>query len=64
MYHFKYNSEWTESYEDYEAHSFELCNKIIDYIENYETYAPLVKQQAFYLTKDFFDAGPLYDKFN
>lgn len=64
MYHFKYNSEWTESFEDYEAHSFELCNKVIDYIENYETYALLVKQQADYLTTNFFTAGTLYDKFN
>ena len=63
MYHFKYNSEWTTSYEDYEAHSFDLCNKIIDYIENYEEYASLVKQQADYLTTKFFNAEKLYDYF-
>lgn len=63
MYHFKYNSEWTITYADYEAHSYDLCNKIIDYIENYDEYASLVKQQSDYLTKEFFNAGTLYDKF-
>jgi len=63
MYHFKYPSVWTESYADYESHSFELCNQIIDYIENYNKYAPIIKKQADYLTTQFFNAENLYDRF-
>jgi hypothetical protein len=64
MYHFKYPSAWTESYADYEAHSYDLCNHIINYMEKYDEYASLVTQQASYLTKDFFTAEKLYDRFN
>jgi hypothetical protein len=63
MYHFKYPSEWTASYADYEVHSYDLCNKIIHYIENYNDIVPYVKQQADYLALEFFNAGDLYDKF-
>ena len=63
MYHFKYDSTWTINYDNYETHSFDLCNKIIDYIENYDEYASLVKQQADYLTTKFFTAEKLYDNF-
>jgi hypothetical protein len=63
MYHFKYPSEWTASYADYEVHSYDLCNKIIHYIENYNDIVPYVKQQADYLALEFFNAGDLYAKF-
>lgn len=63
MYHFKYPSHWTASYAGYEAHSYDLCNKIIHYMENYDDIAPLIKQQADYLTTKFFTAEKLYDNF-
>jgi hypothetical protein len=63
-FHFKYPSEWTEDFKAYEDHSFELCNKIIDYIENYDSMKTYIQQQADYLTKAFFNAEKLYDKFN
>jgi hypothetical protein len=63
MYHFKYPSEWSISYENYETHSYDLCNKIIYYIENYDSIAHYVNTQAEYLTKEFFNAEKLYDRF-
>ncbi len=60
---FKYPSEWTESYQSYEAYRPYLCKAIIEHMDNYETRLPKLKQQALDLTKNFFSAGNLIDQF-
>jgi hypothetical protein len=55
----KYPSSWTESYSSFLAHKQELCDKIIDYMTDYDEYAKLVPQQARSLHHDFFSANEL-----
>jgi hypothetical protein len=56
---FKYPSEWTDSFSDYQIHRKELCNKIIQYMENYQHMVPKVHQLATELTTKFFTAESL-----
>ena len=57
---FKYPSEWTESFESYEAHRPELCKVIMDHMNFYTTRLPWLKKQAKSLTYDFFSADEIY----
>ena len=56
---FKYPSEWTESYSAYEAHRPEVCNKIIQYMNNYEKFLPSLNKQVDTLTEQFFSCNKL-----
>jgi hypothetical protein len=56
---FKYPSEWTESWNHYVANRKEICNKIIQYMENYDKFLPQLQKQAQDLTKLFFSANNL-----
>ena len=56
---FKYPSEWTESFEAYEAHRQELCALIIQTMNFYNQQMPQVKKQAKDLTEQFFSATNL-----
>jgi glycosyltransferase involved in cell wall biosynthesis len=56
---FKYPSVWTIDYDNYTTRKKDVCDKITDYIENYESYLPALKKQTALLTKDFFSAGNL-----
>lgn len=56
---FKYPSEWTESFKTYQAHRSDICHKIIQYMDNYEKFLPMLKKQANVLTERFFSAGQL-----
>lgn len=56
---FKYPSQWTESYEEYDQHRHVLCNKIVQYMNNYEQFKFQVKKQANDLTENFFSATML-----
>ena len=56
---FKYPSEWTESFEAYEAHRPELCGKIIQYMQNYSHMLPSIRKQAIDLKEYFFSANEL-----
>jgi len=56
---FKYPSEWTESFESYQAHRPELCMKIIQYMTNYDQFKPSIRKQAADLTEKFFSANSL-----
>ena len=56
---FKYPSVWTTDYDNYKTRRKELCDKIVDYVENYESYLPALKQQTELLTRDFFSATSL-----
>ena len=56
---FKYPSEWTDSFESYAVHRKEVCNKIIQYMDNYEKFLPTLNKQVNALTDNFFSAGRL-----
>jgi glycosyltransferase involved in cell wall biosynthesis len=60
---FKYPSSWTENFDRYQLHKSQLIEKIIDYMENYSTYVPYIKQQTTELTTKFFCATKLYSQF-
>lgn len=60
---FKYPSGWTESWDHYVANKEEVCNRITDYIEAYDSYLPALKKQTAMLTKDFFSANELLNNF-
>jgi hypothetical protein len=56
---FKYPSEWTESFESYQAHRDTVITKVIDYMENYEKFLPSLNKQVDSLTKNFFSCNKL-----
>jgi hypothetical protein len=56
---FKYPSEWTESYQAYEAHRPEVCNKIIQYMNNYEKFLPSLNKQVDTLKEHYFSCNKL-----
>jgi hypothetical protein len=58
---FKYPSLWTESYEDYDQHRHMICNKIVQYMSNYEQFKFQVNKQAIDLTENFFSANQLLE---
>jgi glycosyltransferase involved in cell wall biosynthesis len=58
---FKYPSIWTADYTNYLSNRHNICNKIIDYMENYGKYTSLMHVQESALTKHFFSAGGLLD---
>jgi hypothetical protein len=57
----KYPSEWTESWDSYVKHRKELCDKIVDYMENYRNYSKYISQQARSLNEHFFSCNALLD---
>jgi glycosyltransferase involved in cell wall biosynthesis len=61
---FKYPSQWTESYDDYVANKSAVCDKIVEYMENYNQYIPLVHKQMEVLRDNYFSAKHLLDRFN
>jgi glycosyltransferase involved in cell wall biosynthesis len=58
---FKYPSEWTESYSAYETHRPEVCNKIIQYMNNYEKFLPSLNKQVYELKENFFSCNKLLE---
>ena len=56
---FKYPSDWSLTWNHYIANRKDICNKIVDYMENYQTYLPALKKQTSLLTNNFFSAGNL-----
>ena len=61
---FKYPSHWTESYDQYIANRKEVCDKIVEYMENYNKYIPLVHKQMESLRDNFFSAKHLLNNIN
>ena len=59
---FKYPSEWTINYNSYKANRKEVCEHIIDYMENYENYLVGLNKCADTLKRDFFSCNPLLEK--
>ena len=58
---FKYPSEWTESYDAYTVHRSELCKKIVQFMDNYDYFLPILRTQASSLSKKFFSGKELYE---
>jgi hypothetical protein len=56
---FKYPPEWTESFESYEAFRPNLCEKIIQYMDNYTHMIPSIHKQTETLHEQFFSATGL-----
>ena len=56
---FKYPSTWTESFDSYKAHKQQVCDAIVNYIENYESFVPAINNQVAKLKDDFFGCGKL-----
>jgi hypothetical protein len=58
---FKYPSEWTESWNSYITNREALCNRIVHYMNNYDTLLPILKDNTQSLTDNFFSATALLD---
>ncbi len=58
---FKYPSEWTLNFDAYQAHRPLLCDKIIQYMNNYEKFLPTLRKQTQDLTDNFFSADKLLE---
>jgi hypothetical protein len=58
---FKYPSKWTESFESYKVFRPNLCEKIIQYMDNYTHMIPSIHKQAEALHEQFFSATRLID---
>ena len=56
---FKYPSDWTIDMNHYEAHRPELCNVIMQHMENYHTRIPMIHKQVKSLHDNFFSATEL-----
>ena len=59
---FKYPSEWTVNYDSYLKHRKEICERIIDYVENYENYQIGLNKCTERLKKEFFSCNSLLEK--
>ncbi len=61
---FKYPSEWTESYEAYDAHRPQVVKTIIEHMEFYKTRLPVLRKQTEALHEQFFSARELVRNIN
>jgi len=61
---FKYPSNWTESYNHYVANRNEVCDRIVEYMDNYTKYIPLVHKQMEVLRDNFFSARNILNNIN
>ena len=55
----RYPTEWTESYNSFLRYKQELCDKIIEFMTNYDEYATVIPQQVQSLTCEYFSAVKL-----
>jgi hypothetical protein len=58
---FKYPSEWTESWNHYVANRPQVCQKIIQYMDNYDKFLPQLRKQTRDLTDQYFSAHGIYN---
>lgn len=61
---FKYPSSWTEDFASYRQHRVLVVDRIIEYMENYESFLPSLNKQVTKLKKDFFSGKALYEAIN
>jgi glycosyltransferase involved in cell wall biosynthesis len=60
--HFKYPSEWTESFEAYSANRHKVVERILEYMENYEKFLPSLNKQVDVLKEQYFSCNNLLEK--
>jgi glycosyltransferase involved in cell wall biosynthesis len=58
---FKYPSQWTENYNEYEKHRPYIAKQIMQYMENYEKFLPSLNKQVELLKKNFFSCNKLLE---
>jgi hypothetical protein len=58
---FKYPEIWTRNWENYEGYRPYICEKIIQYMDNYDKFLPELRKQTQHLTEHYFSAQGLYD---
>ena len=59
---FKYPSEWTDSFESYILHKDKVLGRIVQYMEQYDSYSERLSLQVKLLSDNFFSATQLLDK--
>ena len=57
---FKYPSIWTKNFEQYKKFRPQLIDKVIDYMENYDSYKAPMNTQLYNLKRSFFSGEALY----
>jgi hypothetical protein len=57
---FKYPSIWTKNFEQYKKFRPQLVDKVIDYMENYDSYKGPMNKQLYNLKRSFFSGEALY----
>nr|NDG05957.1 hypothetical protein [Oxalobacteraceae bacterium] len=60
---FKYPSEWTASWDQYQQHRADICQRVHRLIQNYDALVPLIAQQARDLDDRYFSAQGLLQQF-
>jgi hypothetical protein len=58
---FWYPSEWTESFESYITHREEVKERIVQYMEHYQTFLPRLNTQVDTLNENFFSCNKLLE---
>ncbi len=58
---FKYPSEWTNSFDDYVRYRSAVIDRIVHYMENYQSYLPRLNKQVDRLTKEYFSCNNLLE---
>lgn len=61
---FKYPSSWTEDFESYIRNRKQVVGRVIEYMENYESFLPSLLKQTAKLKKEFFSGRALYEAIN
>jgi glycosyltransferase involved in cell wall biosynthesis len=56
---FKYPSKWTENWDSYNIYRPDLCRKIIEHMDNYQTRLPSLNKQVDILKEQFFSCDNL-----
>ena len=56
---FKYPSKWTENWNSYNTYRPDLCRKIIEHMDNYQTRIPSLNKQVDLLKENFFSCNDL-----
>jgi hypothetical protein len=58
---FKYPSVWTIDFDNYKTRRNDICDRITQFIEDYDSYLPSIRKQAALLTQNFFSSSQLLE---
>jgi hypothetical protein len=58
---FKYPSVWTIDFDNYKTRRNNICDRITQFIEDYDNYLPSIKKQSALLTQNFFSSSQLLE---